>query len=172
MKLKSINLTAELISVAVLLVLSCMSLLTLNFLVAPPKVLFGRSLTAIPPSLFPAIVITLLSILCVMWLVHLARQDQQAVSEPGISEGIFRAVALFAIMTFYALAMVPFGFLISSVISLSAISWLVGNRSIWQIALLSIVSPVALYLVATRLLAVSLPELSPIEFAYSRILGG
>lgn len=163
--------TAELISVAVLLVLACISLLTLNYLVAPPKVLFGRSLTAIPPSMFPAIVIALLAVLCAIWLAMLARQGNEAANEPGISEGLIRATMLFAIMTFYALAMVPFGFLISTVISLSLISWLVGNRSVWQIAVLSIVSPVLLYLVATRLLAVSLPELSPIEFAYSRILG-
>ena len=122
--------------------------------------------------MFPAIVISLLAALCAIWLLTLARKGNEAVSEPGLSEGLVRAVALFAIMTFYALAMVPFGFLISSVISIALISLLVGNRSFLQIAVLSIVSPIALYLVATRLLAVSLPELSPIEFAYSRILGG
>lgn len=172
MRTRSLHITAELISVVILLVLACVSLLTLNYLVAPPKVLFGRSLTAIPPSMFPAIVIGLLAILCVIWLATLARQESQTVSEPGLSEGLIRAVSLFAIMTFYALAMVPFGFLISSVISIALISLLVGNRSILQIAVLSIVSPIALYLVVTRLLAISLPELSPIEFAYSRIMGG
>ncbi len=172
MRLGNLKSTPEVISVTVLFVLACVSLLTLNYLVAPPKVLFGRSLTAIPPWLFPAIVISMLAILCAIWLAILARHKNETASEPGLSEGVFRAVALFAIMTFYALAMSPLGFLISTVISLSAISWLVGNRSILQIAVLSIVSPIALYLVATRLLAVSLPELSPIEFAYSRILGG
>ena len=48
---------------------------------------------------------------------------------------------------------------------------LVGNRSPLQIGLVSIASPILLYLLATRLLAVSLPELSAIEFAYSRLLG-
>jgi putative tricarboxylic transport membrane protein len=74
-------------------------------------------------------------------------------------------------MFFYALAMKPLGFLLATASTLAAISYLVGNRSALQIGLVSIMSPILLYLVATRLLAVSLPELSVIEFAYSRLLG-
>ena len=50
-----------------------------------------------------------------------------------------------------------------------AVAWLAGNRSVVQIVAVSIISPIALYLVATRGLAVSLPELSSIEFFYARI---
>ena len=57
-------------------------------------------------------------------------------------------------------------------ISMAVIAWLVGNRSVVQIIFMSVVSPIALYLVATRLLAVSLPELDFIELFYSRMLGG
>jgi len=46
-----------------------------------------------------------------------------------------------------------------------------GNRSPVQIALLSVLSPVLVYLAATRLLAVSLPELNANELLYSRLLG-
>jgi putative tricarboxylic transport membrane protein len=41
-----------------------------------------------------------------------------------------------------------------------------------QTAILSLTGPVLLYLAATRLLAVSLPELNVIELAYARMLGG
>jgi putative tricarboxylic transport membrane protein len=74
-------------------------------------------------------------------------------------------------MTFYALVMEPFGFLISSIMAMVLLSLQMGNRSVWQIALLSCLSPILLYLAATRLLAVSLPELNLIELAYARLLG-
>ena len=80
-----------------------------------------------------------------------------------------RVVMLFAVMLFYALSMSPLGFFLSSALSMVAVAWLAGNRSIVQIVAVSIISPVALYLVATRGLAVSLPELSAIEFFYARI---
>ena len=54
-------------------------------------------------------------------------------------------------------------------ISLAAVSWIAGNRSIPQICAVSILSPILLYLVATRGLAVSLPELSWVEFLYARV---
>lgn len=77
---------------------------------------------------------------------------------------------LFAVMLFYALAMAPIGFFFSSALSLAAVAWLAGNRSILQIVAVSVISPIALYLISTRGLAVSLPELSSIEFFYARLL--
>ena len=55
---------------------------------------------------------------------------------------------------------------------MAAISWIAGNRSILQICAVSIICPIGLYLVSTRGLAVSLPELSSIEFFYARLLDG
>ena len=54
---------------AVLLVLAGLSLLFLGSLVAPPKPLLGQSMTAITPSMFPSIVLSLLTLLCAIFLV-------------------------------------------------------------------------------------------------------
>lgn len=150
-------------------ILGLLAFLCIGWLVAEPKVLFGRSLTAIAPSLFPQIVLASLTILSFLlaWQIHRSEPDG---SIPSGIYGLQRGAAFFGCMTFYALTMTPFGFLISSAISMAALSVLSGNRTVWQIVLLCTVSPVLLYLAATRLLAVSLPELNAIELFYARIL--
>jgi len=168
---------------AIPLVLLAMSILALVFmgqLVAAPKVLMGRSLTAIEPSLFPKLMIASLAVLSALVLLMsfiekktTAEITAEASAEEGPTDwnGIRRAVLLFAFMLFFALTMKPFGFLISASISMLAISVLVGNRSVLQISLLVTLAPAMLYLAATRILAVSLPELNFIELFYAQTLG-
>lgn len=172
MKIWRGRIEADIVLGGLLLVLSCLGLVFLGSLVAEPKVLLGRSLTAITPALFPSLVLSGLALLSALFLGRTVRRSSKTAAKGSTNLFILgRGVLLFAIMIFYALAMKPFGFLLSTVPALASVSFLVGNRSPWQIGLVSIASPILLYLVATRLLAVSLPELSAIEFAYSRLLG-
>ena len=157
--------------VLVCLILSTLAFVFVNALIGKPKVLFGQSLTAITPSIFPSIVLALLAILCVFQLVLSLRKGPVSAAEIGIV-GWKRGVVFFGIMTIYGLSLVPVGFVISSAVTLAVLSWFVGNRSIGQIILVSALAPLVLYLAATRLLAVSLPELNFIEIAISRLLGG
>lgn len=162
------RITAEAWLTAVLLIVSLGGLVFMSNLVAKPKALFGRSLSAIEPSLFPKLVLITLLVLA-GWLFFTRRKTfLREVDDLVAYRSSVRALLLFGVMIFYALAMKPFGFLISSAISMAAISWLAGNRSIPLKMALSITGPVLLYLIATRGLAVSLPELSSIEFAYQR----
>ncbi|WP_341861277.1 hypothetical protein [Gymnodinialimonas sp. 57CJ19] len=73
MTFKSILRTPEAQMTLVLLVASVLSLVFMGSPIAAPRALFGRSLSAIPPSMFPAITITLLAVLCVIALVLIAR---------------------------------------------------------------------------------------------------
>ena len=75
------------------------------------------------------------------------------------------------LLTCYALTMAPLGFVLSTALTMAAVSWLVGNRSVTQIVALSLAAPIALYLAATRLLAVSLPEQEFVEVLFARLLG-
>lgn len=162
--------TAEAWLAGGLAVLGILSVIFMSQLVAPPKVLFGRSLTAIPPSLFPSLVLGAMAVLASA-LVYSFRGSIFAEHSKTFEDGtLLRVVMLFAVMLFYALTMAPLGFFISSALSMAAVGWLAGNRSIVQILSVAIISPVLLYLVTTRGLAVSLPELSSIEFFYARIL--
>ena len=171
MKRFTLRATPEIVVLTVLLVLSLLGLYFIDALVAPPKLLFGRSLSALAPSLFPSIIFILLALLCAILLFLLNRQGGHE-NEGGLTHGEWRrGIVFFGIMTLYALTMVPFGFLISSALAIALLSWQMGNRSWVQTVLLSVAGPALLYLGATRLLAVSLPELNYIEFAYARLLG-
>ncbi|MEP3846658.1 MAG: tripartite tricarboxylate transporter TctB family protein [Paracoccaceae bacterium] len=144
--------------------------LFMSTLVAAPKALFGRSLSAIPPSLFPTLVLVTMAVLSGLLLFSLRKSLVSKHSKTFEDGAVGRVVVLFAVMLFYALSMAPIGFFFSSAVSMVAVAWLAGNRSIPQIIAVSILSPIALYLVATRGLAVSLPELSSIEFFYARVI--
>ena len=154
-----------------LLAASVLSLLFMQALVAEPKALFGRALSAIPPSLFPSVVLGLMAAMCVVALLMI-RAGTVAETDKGMirSEWI-RAALFFGIMPLYALTMYPFGFLISTAIATTLISLQMGARSPVQIGLVALGGPVLLYLAATQLLAVSLPELNQIELFYARMLG-
>ena len=161
--------TAEIWLAVGLALLGILGLLFLGQLVAAPKVLFGRSLTAIPPTLFPSLVLGAMAVLAVALLYSL-RGTLFAEHSKTFEDGALpRVVMLFAVMLFYALTMAPLGFLLSSALSMAAIAWIAGNRSLPQIVAVSVICPIGLYLVSTRGLAVSLPELSSIEFFYARI---
>ena len=151
-----------------LALLGVLGIVFLPQLVAEPKVLLGRSLTTIPPSLFPALVLGSMAILAIALLFTLRRTLFARESKTFEGGALVRVVALFGVMLFYALTMQPFGFFISSAVSMAAVAWLAGNRSIVQIIAVSVISPVVLYLISTRGLAVALPELSSIEFFYAR----
>lgn len=169
--MKSFWRTPETLFAVACLCLGALGFLFLGWLVAEPKVLFGRSLTAIAPSLFPSIVLGALFVLCAIHLLSKLRAERSDDDEEGIT-GWRRGAIFFGILTAYALAMEPIGFIISSAITMAVLSWFIGNRSIIQIVLISTLGPFLLYLGATRLLAVGLPELVPIQLAISRMLGG
>lgn len=150
------------------LCLGALGYVFLGSLVAPPKVLLGRSLTAIPPSLFPSIVLSLLFVLCAIQLV-ISFRAASASDEVDRIVGWRRGAVFFGIMTVYALVMVHLGFIISSALAIAALSLYIGNRSIVQIVLVAVIAPILLYLAATRLLAVSLPELNAIQLAIAQV---
>lgn len=162
----------EVIVSAALGLSSALSILSMKWLVAPPKLLFGRSLTAIAPSLFPYMVLGGLVVLNALFLYH-CRQRPEGIWAPYEynDQSRTKGYLLFAVMFFYALSMAPLGFFVSSALTLAMISVLVGGRNPLQIGAIAIVPPILLYLGATRLLAVALPELSSIEFLYAHLLG-
>lgn len=171
MNSKAIRVTPEVVVTTILLIGSLLGIVFMGYLVAPPKLLMGRALTAIMPSLFPGLTFTLIAVFCTLFLFSLrGAPGQERGSAPAKSEWQ-RGVVFFGIMIVYALTMEPIGFLFSSALAIALLCLQMGNRSPVQIVLLSVLSPVLVYLAATRLLAVSLPELNAIELIYSRMLG-
>ncbi len=120
--------------------------------------------------MFPAIALVIMAILCAcaLLLIMTGTVAEQHTRMERAQWG--RAILFFGIMILYALTMGPFGFLISTAVAVTLISILMGGRSLIQIGLIATIGPVSLYLAATRLLAVSLPELVTIDLFYARVL--
>lgn len=168
---KASRITPEQAMLAALLLLGILSLVFMGSLINKPKLLFGGALNAISPSLFPTIIITAMTGLCLLTIIVGGRQTEQKTNAPASGLDRLRGVAFFAIMTGYALSMQPLGFFLSSATAIALTSLLLGSRSALHITALSVAGPVLLYLAASRLLAVSLPERPAIELFYARLLG-
>lgn len=161
------------------------AIIALPAMVAKPKLLFGRSLSAIEPTLFPYIILSMILVLSILAAVFAAiahRRSQPATvavsqskleitGEESELDGspLFRVAVFFVMLVAYGLLLKPVGFLISSFIVITVVSLLLGNRNWLQIIPFALISPVCLYLLATRVLLVSLPELDVIELFYAGI---
>ena len=157
-----------------LLMLAIAFIAFMEALVAKPKLLFGRSLSAIEPTFFPIIGMAMMVFFCSLFFIRAYRNPGSAdASEetPADETDWLRVGAFFLVLLFYALTFSRIGFLSASFLSMVAISLLAGNRNFLQIVAFSFLLPLAFYLVATRLLLVSLPELAPVELFIARILG-
>ncbi len=144
-------------------------------LVAKPKMLFGRSLSAIEPTLFPLIAMGMMIVFCGVYFLQVYREskDPSADMSESAAEDTdwLRVGAFFMVLFFYAMTFDWLGFMTSTFLSMVALSLLAGNRHYLQIIAFSFALPLAFYLVATRLLLVSLPEQGGIELLIARILG-
>ena len=152
-------------------------IVSLPHLVAKPKLLFGRSLSAMEPTLFPYIILSLILALSILAALFAAIAARRATTGAGIPHGevsnedspLVRVAVFFVMLVAYGLLLKPVGFLLSSFIVITVVSLLLGNRNWWQIIPFAVLSPVLLYLLATRVLLVSLPELNLIELFYAGI---
>ena len=126
--------------------------------VEKPVIVFGQSLNALDPTLFPRIVAVGVFGLGI-WLFFKSFSlternafrdlDREACLNVGVSVVAF---------TLYALLMEPLGFIPSSILLVAGLSFFYGIRNIVLVAAVSIIVPVAIYFVFTRALQVFLPE--------------
>jgi len=151
------------------------AILAMPTLVASPKLLFGRSLSAIAPSLFPYITLSLIVLLSAsLILISITRVKSALSSNASDSNGKNeeavwpKKAAFFPLLVGYGFLLKPLGFLVSSCLIIASASLLLGNRNWIQIVLLAVLAPMCLYLIATRGMLVSLPELNFIELFYAR----
>lgn len=134
------------------------------FLVIPteiekPMIIFGQSLNALDPKLFPSIVALAFMGLGAWGFIEsfsmterneLAELNREAAWNVGVTVG-----ALIA----YALLMVPLGFVPSSTIMVAGLSFFYGVRNLPLIAAISLGIPVFIYVVFSKGLKVFLPEI-------------
>ncbi len=124
-----------------------------------PLIIFGQSLNALNPTLFPSIVAfgflglgawSFFKSFSIEETNGLAELDRDAVVNVGVT-----IVALFS----YALLMTPMGFIPSSGILVAGLSLFFGIRNIPLIVFVSIGVPTSIYFIFTKGLKVFLPEI-------------
>jgi len=126
--------------------------------ITKPKLLMGRSLMGLKPTLFPYIAATLLLLLSIWYFaISFGLKETNLFRELDRTGTINVAVSL-AVFLSYALLMIPLGFIASSILVMFILSAFFGNKNIPLGLAVSIILPVTVYFTFTRLLSVSLPE--------------
>mgnify|MGYP000929562929 CR=1 FL=1 len=127
-------------------------------LITKPKLLMGRSLMGLKPTLFPYIAATLLLLLSIWYLVISLDLKETNLFKQLDRSGAINVIVSLAVFLGYALLMVPLGFIASSIIVMVILSFFFGNRNILLGLAVGTCVPVTIYFTFTRLLSVSLPE--------------
>jgi len=126
--------------------------------IAKPKLVMGRSLMGLQPTLFPRLA-TFGAILLSIWYLAISfRLSEKNLFKEVSKNTYFKVIASLIVFTAYALLFEPLGFVLSSFLVAGTLSTYYGNRNILIGLVVSIGVPVAIYYVFTKLLAVSLPE--------------
>lgn len=164
---------ADFAFVAVVLALAVVALLFGQWLIAEPPIALSRDISPLNPRLFPSIVLLGIVVVAAVFIVNRLRGVDDvwaSAAEPAEPRGLRRLLLFLVLVVICALVLDRLGFLFTMFVLMVATSFLVGNDNLWQILGISIVLPLAIYIVVTHLLRTSLPELDFIETALAPIL--
>lgn len=126
--------------------------------ITKPKLIMGRSLMGLEPTLFPRLT-TFCAILLSVWYLAISFKINEKNLFKEVKKNIyFKVSASLIIFIAYALLFEPLGFVLASFLVAGTLSTFYGNRNILIGLVVSIVVPICIYYVFTNLLAVSLPE--------------
>lgn len=124
-----------------------------------PPSFFGQTNAGLDPKLFPQIAAAGFVIIGILYLVASFRMPGENHFRGLNSQTVVSLGIVLMIMIAYVALLRPLGFVISSGLVGLAVALLYGSRNIIGIFSVSIVAPVSIYLMFTRLLSVSLPPI-------------
>jgi putative tricarboxylic transport membrane protein len=126
--------------------------------IAKPKLVMGRSLMGLEPTLFPRIATGGAILLSIWYLAISFRISELNLFKEVNRNTYFKVIASLIVFIAYALLFEPLGFVLSSFLVAGTLSTFYGNRNILIGLVVSLGVPLAIYYVFTDLLKVSLPE--------------
>ncbi len=134
-------------------------LLVIPTQIEKPLIIFGQSLNALDPTLFPSIVaISFLGL--GVWGVFISFSIEETNGFKDLDREAYMNVGVtIAALFSYALLMVPLGFIPSSAILVASLSWFYGIRNIALIGAIASGVPMSIYYIFTKGLKVFLPEI-------------
>jgi putative tricarboxylic transport membrane protein len=126
--------------------------------IAKPKLVMGRSLMGLEPTLFPRLT-TFAAIVLSVWYLAISFEIKEKNLFKEVKKNLyFKVCASFILFVAYALLFERLGFVLASFLVAGTLSTYYGNRNILIGLVVSIGVPFGIYYVFTNLLAVSLPE--------------
>jgi putative tricarboxylic transport membrane protein len=141
-----------------LLIFSVAAYLLIPYQIEKPRMVFGRALMNLDPSLFPRLSIIGLFLLSLWYLTHSFKiQEKNLFRELG-KRGLIRVLFTFFVFLGYALLFEPLGFVLASALMVLILTVYFGNRNIFLILAVTVGAPLIVYYLFTKALQVSLPE--------------
>ena len=123
-----------------------------------PKMVFGRNLMDMKPTLFPMLAAIGLAAMCLLSFINSYLEPEENPFK-DLNWASFRKITgLILILFVFARMFEPIGFLISGVIIVGFTSFYLGNRNPVMIAILAFGVPFSVYFIFIKLLKISLPE--------------
>ena len=121
--------------------------------VGKPVTLFGAAPEGLAPALMPRLVLSCIAALAAVGLWQSYRDEAIVPQRPGLPV-IVTCAASFA----FAAILVPLGFVLASAVTVLAVALYLGGRNPVALACAGAAVPVAIYLIFTRVLHISLPQ--------------
>ena len=139
-------------------ILSLGLLASVSSQIAKPRLVMGRSLTALDASLFPYIALSVLLLLSLLFLHRCLNSNQEAQPFDFTLSGFSRTLICLFIFLAYALLMNQIGFITASGLTLFSLTTYFGNRN-WALGVgVSVIFPVVIYFLFLHAFQVYLPE--------------
>jgi putative tricarboxylic transport membrane protein len=141
-----------------LIVFSVVAYLLIPYQIEKPRMVFGRSLMNLEPSLFPRLSIVGLFFLSLWYLTHSFQIPEKNLFKEIGKAGLTRVAVTFLVTLGYALLFEPLGFVLASALMVLILTLYFGNRNIFLIVAVTAGAPLVVYYLFTSALKVSLPE--------------
>lgn len=140
------------------LALGVAQLLVIPIQIAEPPRFSGFVTIELGPKALPKIVAWMFVILGALYtFMGLSLRETHGLASISRSVAIDVAIVI-AVMIGFALALRPLGFVVSAGLSGLMIALFLGSRNLFGLAFVGLLAPVAIYLLFTRALSVSLPS--------------
>jgi len=146
------------VAAVVLTALAVALLLSVPYQVAKPERLFGRALSALNPALYPRSVLGMLLLIAIGYFVVSFRLRELNLFRTVDVRGYLGVAVTTVCVVAYALVLPKLGFVASGIALTAILTVFYGNRNHLLTVAVSVLTPLAIYYGATRLLLVSLPE--------------
>lgn len=155
------------VAAVLFIVLALVLLAIIPHQIDKPLIVLSDAGSTLSPELFPRIVAVAFLLLGVWYLLRSRSLDERNGFRDLDREAVSNVLITLVAMSAYVGLMVHLGFVVASAILIASLSTFFGNRNYYLTALVSILVPVAIFFLFTRLLLTSLPPF-PVDTVLTR----